>query len=85
MCNIALILFLKCDVTTYMIPPPCHTKFWRVSTTLTSPRGSISTVCHRNRTSWEIIVGGAQYILKGLSALGRNDHPIKPKPRKPEM
>ena len=44
---------------------------------LTCPSGSISTVYHRNRTSWEIIDGGAQWILKGRSALGSNDHPIK--------
>ena len=24
-CNIALILFLKCDVTKFRIPPSCHT------------------------------------------------------------
>ena len=57
------------------------TKFWRASTTLTCPSGSILTVFHRNRASWEIIDGGAQYILKGRSGLGRNDHPIKPKPK----
>ena len=37
----------------------------------------ILTVCHRNRISWEIIIGGAEYILKGRIALGNNDHPIK--------
>jgi len=52
-------------------------KFWRASTTLTCPSGPISTVCHRNRTSWEVIDGEAQYILKGRSASGSNDHPIK--------
>ena len=37
----------------------------------------VSTVSHRNRTSWEVIDGEAQQILKCRSALGNNDHPIK--------
>ena len=32
---------------------------------------------YRNRTTWEVIGGEARYILKGRSALGSNDHPIK--------
>jgi hypothetical protein len=36
------------------------TKFLRASTTLTCPSGSISMVCHRNRTSWEVLDGEAQ-------------------------
>ena len=31
----------------------------------------------RNRTSWEVIDGEAQLILKGRSASGSKDHPIK--------
>ena len=53
------------------------TNIWRASATLTCPSGPISTVCHRNRTCWEITVRGAQWILKGQSALGSNDHPNK--------
>jgi hypothetical protein len=34
-------------------------------------------VYHRNRTSWEVIGGEAQEILKGRSALDSNDHPIE--------
>ena len=33
--------------------------------------------CHRNRTSWEVIDGEAQQVLKGRSASGSSDHPIK--------
>ena len=29
-------------------------------------------------TSWEVIDGEAQYILKGRSASDSNDHPLKP-------
>ena len=56
------------------------TKFWRASTSLTCPRGYVSTVCHRNTTSWEIIDGRAQWILKGRNVLGSNDRPIKLNP-----
>ena len=53
------------------------TKFWRASTTLTCPSGTISTVCHRNRTSWEVIDWEVQFIFKDRGALGSNDHTIK--------
>ena len=46
------------------------TKFWRASTTLTCPSGPVSTVCHRNRTSWEIIGGEATIDLKRLQCIG---------------
>ena len=51
--------------------------FWRASTTLTCPSGSISMVSHRNRTSWKVIDREAQWVLKGRSASGSNDQLIR--------
>ena len=62
-CSVAMKLLSTCYVN--VNPKQCHgvafwTKFWRASTTLTCPSGPISTVCSRNRTSWEVIGGEAQ-------------------------
>ena len=69
-------LLCECESLTISRGQHFWAKFWSASTTLAFPSGSISTVCRRNRTSWEIIDGGAQLILIGRSALGSNDHPI---------
>ena len=76
-------LLCECEYLTISRGHIFWTKFWKALTTLPCPSWSILTVFHRNRTSSEIIVGGAQKILKGRSVLGSNDHPIKPNQTKP--
>ena len=71
-------LLCECEPLTISRGRIFRKKIWRALTTLTCPSESISTVCQRD--SWEIIVGEAQQILKCRSALGSNDHPIKPMP-----
>jgi hypothetical protein len=53
---------LLCECKSLAMSRGLHfwTNFWRASTTLTCPSGPISTVCHSNRTSWELIGGEAQ-------------------------
>ena len=53
-------LLCECESLTKSRGRIFWTKFWRASKTLTCHSGSISTVCRRNRTSWEIIDGGSQ-------------------------
>ena len=53
-------LLCECESLTMSRGRNFWTKFWRASTTLTCPSGPISTVCHRNRISWEVIGGEAQ-------------------------